>query len=121
MATVTAEPAAWPPAARASIAPAAVTASATRVARPGLSTAASAATPVIATATASSTNFPPASDESSVPSGTPTDERSARVIATTPSAASAHAAPRSHGRAFAFGPNASSPVTAAPNSTTSPT
>ena len=56
-----------------------------------------------------------------MPSGTPTAARSASVIATTPTAASAHATPRSHGRAFAFGPNVSRPVTAAPNRTTSPT
>jgi hypothetical protein len=96
-----------------------VTARAANVARPGRRTAASTATPVTPTATARRTNFPPASDESSVPSGTPTAARSASVISTTPIPADTQPIPRSHGRTL-DGPNATRPVTPAPNSTTRP-
>ena len=75
--------------------------------------------PVTPTATASRTNLPPASDESSVPSGTPTAARSASVISTTPVAADTQPIPSSHGRTL-DGPNATRPVTPAPNRTTRP-
>ena len=115
------EPAAWPPAARASIAPAAPSARSASVTLPGLIAAASATIPATATVTASTTSLPPASDDRSVPSGTPTADRSATVMSTTPIAASAHAIPRIHGRVVTPGPSANRPATPAPNSTTSPT
>jgi len=78
-------------------------------------------TPTTATDAARRTYFPPASEDSIVPRETPTVERSASVIAATPTAASAQAVARSHGRALVRVPKATRPVAPAPSSTASPT
>src|SRR4029453_2083319 len=68
---------------------------------------------------ASRTTSPRAPDESGAPRGTPPAARSASVISTTPIAADTQPIPRSHGRTL-DGPNATRPVTAAPNRPTRP-